>query len=166
MWYYFFTHLRTLNLTQFSFLISHKNCPSPNIQHVQNEWYQKWGERTSFFSQTEENHLLTWSTIFKRMRNGQLKIKKKHIFFPPIMTTRDFLVSQVWLGFFTKISQYTKPYLASLSADGRNATHNTAAARGEAAAGGTPKRWLRWRRQETGPVCESSSIYFGGKLRN
>ena len=55
------------------------------------------------------------------------------------MTTRDFLISQVWLGFFTKISQYTKPYLASLSADGRNATHNTAAARGEAAAGNTKK---------------------------
>ena len=55
------------------------------------------------------------------------------------MTTSDFLVLQVWLGFFTKISQYTKPYLASLSADGRNATHNTAAARGEAAAGNTKK---------------------------
>ena len=55
------------------------------------------------------------------------------------MTTSHFLVSQVWLGFFTKISQYTKPYLASLSADGRNATHNTAAARGEAAAGNTKK---------------------------
>ena len=136
----FFTQLRTLNLSHFSFLISHKNCPSPNIQHVQNEWYQKWGERTSFFSQTEENHLLTWSTIFKRMRiYGQLKIKKKtHLFFP-IMTTSHFLVSQVWLGFFTKISQYTKPYLASLSADGRNATHNTAAARGEAAVGNTKK---------------------------
>ena len=100
----------------------------------------KVGRKNFIFFSDRRKSSLDMSTIFKRMRiYGQLKIKKKtHLFFP-IMTTSHFLVSQVWLGFFTKIYQYTKPYLASLSADGRNATHNTAAARGEAAPGNTKK---------------------------
>ena len=112
--------------------------------------------KTLIFFLRQENHLLTWSNFENDENLRQLKIKT--LFFH---NNRGDFGFASFLAFSKRFLNKAKPYLASLSTDGRNATQHS----GKRRSSSREHQKDDYDEGETGPVCESSCTLWG-KLRN